>query len=82
MQEQPKVVDLFVETTSPASLDATVNHFGAAVNQGGQETGYAPEADGTYRVRCFSNPDFVAFAIEHQGYGKVVGREEVKEKKE
>ena len=62
--------DILVKTTSPEYLDKSVQHFGAAVCGGGMPSGYTV-IDGAYVVRCFSNPDFVKFAIENQGWGKV-----------
>lgn len=67
-----EVWDLIVETPNPTALDETMNQapFGAAV------------VDGTWNgttchVRCFGNHDFVSFAIDQQGYGRVVGQERV-----
>ena len=63
--------DILVETGNPDILDKTINHFGAAVVGGGMPGGYT-KIDGAYVVRCFGNVRFVKFAIENQGYGKVV----------
>lgn len=67
----PGTRDLLVETDNPAILDRTVNSFGAAVVGGGMPGGYR-KVGGAYIVRCFSNADFIRFAIENQGYGKVI----------
>ena len=66
------VKDILVETQNPEFLDATVQHFGAAVVGGGMPGGFT-KVDGAYVVRCFSDVRFIKFAIENQGYGKVVG---------
>lgn len=65
------MLDFLVETCNPEYLDKSINYFGAAVIGGGMPGGFVTE-DGYYIVRCFGNPDFVKFAIENQGYGRVV----------
>lgn len=67
-----QVTELLVETANPEALDATVQHFGAAVVGGGVPGGYVKEGD-AYVVRCFGDAGFLRFAITNQGYGKVVG---------
>lgn len=64
--------DLLVDTPNPWALAATV----AALGMGRHElTGEL--VDGHHVVRS-TNPDFVRFAIENQGYAVVVGwRDEV-----
>jgi hypothetical protein len=71
MQSLPPVKDLLVETNNPDYLDKSVNRFGAAVVGGGMPGGYV-KVDGAYVVRCFGNVGFIKFAIENQGYGKVI----------
>lgn len=66
-----EVKDILVKTANPQVLDQTVQTFGAAVIGGGMPGGYT-KVNGAYVVRCFSNPDFVKFAITSQGYGEVV----------
>jgi len=62
--------DILVETGNPDYLDASLNRFGAAVVGKGMPGGYV-KVDGYFLVRCFSNADFIKFAIEHQSWGKV-----------
>ena len=38
----------------------------------GDEKGKYIQKDGLYTMRVFSDPNFVKFAIENQGYGKVI----------
>lgn len=62
--------DILVETPNPDALDQTVQQLGGAVVEGSW--------DGTTcRVRVFRDPGFMVFAITNQGYGKVVGQEQV-----
>lgn len=68
-----KVLDLLVETSNPDTLDHTVQQLGAAAVVGGGKPGSYVREDGCYRVRCFGCADWIRFAIERQGYGKVVG---------
>jgi len=68
---QPTAKDILVECGNPEALDKTVQHFGAAVVGGGMPGGYVKK-DGYYVVRVFGNVGFVKFAIENQGYGKVI----------
>jgi len=67
--------DLKVVTKNPRALDGIVQQFGAAVKEyhglAGQYDQVEPD---TYLVRCFGDPGFVEFMIEHQGYGHVIGR--------
>lgn len=67
----PPVKDLLVETNNPDYLDKSVNYFGAAVVGNGMPGGPV-KVDNAYVVRCFSDANFIKFAIENQGYGKVV----------
>jgi hypothetical protein len=64
--------DILVDTNNPEVLDRTVQAIGAAVVGGGMPGGYETK-DGHYIVRCLGDPGFIKFAIDSQGYGKVVG---------
>ena len=66
------VRDILVETKNPEWLDKTLNALGAALVGGGTPGGFV-RIRGAYVARCFSDASFIASAIEHQGYGKVVG---------
>lgn len=57
--------DIEVETNEPLYLDRVVQHWAAAVIEGSWN-------GKTCKVRCFGDPGFIKFAIDHQGYGKVV----------
>lgn len=67
-----KIRDLLVQTANPADLDRIVKSLGAALVEAGGR-GHYLLVEGCYVVRCFGDPGFVRFAIEHQGYGKVIG---------
>lgn len=58
--------DITVTCKNPAALDSTVQQLGAAAVIEGSFDG------NTCKVRIFGNPGFIEFAIEHQGYGKIV----------
>lgn len=65
--------DILVEAADPADLDRTVQALPgciAAVNGG--PDGPFPKVDGAYVVRCFAGKEFLKFAIDQQGYGRVV----------
>lgn len=61
--------DFLVDTPNPKALDATLQQLGAVLI-GGPENFVTHE--GHYVVRALGNPGFVRFALEHQGYAKVV----------
>ena len=65
------VQDILVETSNPELLDKTLNALGAALVGGGMPGGFI-QIDGVYLVRCFGDAGFIEFAIENQGYGKVI----------
>lgn len=73
-----KAVDLIVETANPVALDSTVQQLGAALVQDESDrSGYARTDDGNYLCRAFGDPGFMKFALERQGYARVVGEREV-----
>ena len=67
--EQPK--DFLVQCNNPESFDRTIQAFGAVLMDGGVKGKYI-QKDGLYTMRVFNDPNFVKFAIEQQGYGKVI----------
>lgn len=76
---EQKYTDFIVKVNNPHGLDQIVQGWRSVVLQ--DENGaYEPYNDtrGYYTVRCFGDPEFVKFAINHQGYGKVVTPEEVR----
>lgn len=58
--------DITVKCVNPDALDQTVQQMGAAAVIEGSWNGE------TCKVRIFGNPGFIKFAIDHQGYGKVI----------
>lgn len=67
-----EVKDILVKTVNPQVLDQALQAFGAAVIGGGGMPGGYIKVNGAYVVRCFSDPDYIKFAITNQGYGEVV----------
>jgi hypothetical protein len=67
MSEQ--FTDLVVKCGNPKDLDSVVQQLGPAVVIDGSWNGE------TCRVRVFGNPGYVKFAIDHQGYGQVIGED-------
>ena len=68
------VTDLLVETSNPKALDDTVQCLGpAVVIQSDPNAGTYLVHEGCYVVRVLGgNPGFIKFAIDQQGYGRVV----------
>lgn len=64
--------EFLVETGNPAAFDKTIQSFGAALVENGTPGDYVQQ-DGYYVMRVlFVDPGFVKFAIENQGYGKII----------
>lgn len=66
--------DLIIQTGNPDALDRTLQSLpgvSACVVGGGMPGGYVKQ-DGGYLVRCFGDYDFLKFAVERQGYGKII----------
>lgn len=75
MSTSARATDLLVEYDGdPAALDRLVQQLGPAV-VGQDDAGYLTR-DGCYVVRVFGDPDYVRFALVHQGYVKRIVREE------
>lgn len=66
--------DFLVETSAPDSLDDTLQQLPGhmAVLGRGMPSGYARKGE-YYVVRVFGHPGFFKFAMESQGYCKVIG---------
>lgn len=62
--------DLWVDTENPKALDATLLQMGAGLVQDGPG-GYLQEG-GHYVCRVFGDPGYVKYALEQQGYARVV----------
>lgn len=69
--QEMEATDFLVETNNPEYLDKTINSFGAALVGGGMPGGFVKRGD-YYVMRVFGNIDFIKFAIESQGYGKII----------
>lgn len=63
--------DFLVETKAPEYLDETIQTWGAALVGGGMPDGFV-KREGYFVMRCFGDAGFIKFAIENQGYGKVI----------
>lgn len=55
---------------NPIAVDKTLQQLGAAVLVGGEDN-YLKQ-DGCYVMRVFGNPGYIKFAVEHQGYCRIV----------
>lgn len=62
--------DFLVKVGNPKALDQTLQQMGAVLI-GGPENFLMH--DGAYVVRPLGDPGFVRFAVEHQGYAKIIG---------
>lgn len=62
--------DFLVDTKNPRALDATLQQLGAVLIGGPSDF---VRYDGHYVCRALGDAGFVRFAIEQQGYAKVVG---------
>jgi hypothetical protein len=70
-------LDLIVEAGDAASLDSVVSNFGNAQVVQADDGSYV-QRDGGWVVRCFQGcGGYVAYAINKQGYGKVLRRRRV-----
>jgi hypothetical protein len=67
-----KATDYLVQCGNPESFDKTIQQLGSAVLIDGGTKGNYIQKDGYYVMRVFGEPDFLKFAIEAQGYGKIV----------
>lgn len=67
-----KATDYLIECGNPEAFDKTVQELGAAVLIDGGVKGRYIQKDGYYIMRVFGEPGFIKFAIESQGYGKIV----------
>ncbi|HRQ17748.1 MAG TPA: hypothetical protein PL085_11775 [Agriterribacter sp.] len=72
MSEQKKATDFLIECGNPEAFDRTINSMGAAalVENGGN--GQYLKKDGYYVMRVFGDAGFLKFAIQNQGYGKII----------
>jgi hypothetical protein len=68
---EKKATDFLIECRNPEAFDRTVQSMGAVLCDGGNKGQYVQQ-DGYYVMRVFGDPGFLKFAIENQGYGKVI----------
>jgi hypothetical protein len=61
--------DFLVETNNPQALDTTLQQLGAVLIGRPDFVRYGS----AYVVRTIGDSSFVRFAVEHQGYAKVIG---------
>ena len=66
-----KPKDFLIECVNPKVFDETIQQLGAAVLIQIDKDNYK-QKDGYYIMRVFTNAGFLKFAIENQGYGKVI----------
>jgi hypothetical protein len=64
-------IDYLVETPNPAALDLTLQQLGACLHC--LEGNFYPKnSEGYYTMRIFGSEGYVKFAIEQQGYCKII----------
>lgn len=67
-----EATDFIVECGNPEAFDRTVQSLGSAVLMDGGTKGQYIKKDGGYVMRVFGDPGYIKFAVEAQGYGKIV----------
>lgn len=67
--------DFLIECGNPAAFDKTIQSLGTAVLcDGGEKGKYKKYENGYYTMRVYGNPGFIKFAIQNQGYGKIIDK--------
>lgn len=66
-----EMTDFLVDCENPKAFDRTINSFGAVLMTNGIENNYIKQ-EGYYVMRVFGDAGFIKFAIENQGYGKII----------
>jgi hypothetical protein len=64
--------DFLVQCNNPKAFDETIMQLGAASLVMGHGQGGYMQQDGYFVMRVFNNEGYIKFAVEHQGYGKVI----------
>lgn len=67
-----QATDFLIECGNPEAFDNTIQQLGAAALIDGGVKGKYIKKDGYYIMRVFGDAGFLKFAIENQGYGKVI----------
>lgn len=70
--EQKKFTDFLVECGNPEAFDRTINSMGAVLYDGGNKGNYIKNEYGHYTMRVYGDAGYIKFAIQHQGYGKII----------
>lgn len=63
--------DYLVDCANPEAFDKIINSWGAVLCDGGNKGKYIQQ-EGHYIMRIMGNEGFIKFAIENQGYGKII----------
>jgi hypothetical protein len=67
-----QATNILIECSNPESFDNTIQKLGAAaLVGGGMPNGYVKK-DGYFVMRVFGDAGFLKFAIQNQGYGRVI----------
>jgi hypothetical protein len=69
---EKQATDFLIKCGNPEAFDRTIQQLGAAalIENGGK--GQYLQKDGYYIMRVFGDSGFLRFAIENQGYGKII----------
>lgn len=70
--EQKKFTDFLVECGNTEAFDKTINSMNAVLYDGGNKGDYKKDENGYYTMRVYGDPGFLKFAIQNQGYGKII----------
>ena len=70
MSEQ--FTDYLIECGSPVLLDAIIQKLGTAMLMQDSDNSYPKNSDGHYTMRVIGDPGYIKFALEQQGYGKII----------
>ena len=62
--------NFLIECSNPKAFDRTINQLGWAALV--ENNGEYLKKDGYYVMRVFGDPGFIKFAIQNQGYGKII----------
>ncbi len=69
---KPKYHDFLIDTPNPRALDSLLqSSFASALIE--ISPAVYMQVDGHYVVRCFGDPNYLKFALESQGYAKIIG---------
>lgn len=66
-----EATDFLISCNNPEAFDRTIQTMGAVLCDGGNKGQYV-QKDGYYIMRVYGDAGFLKFAIENQGYGKII----------